>query len=91
MYKIQSNPSGTRHIDISEKHLEKIEKHPGSYEIVYVKDLKGKTFSTRLSNVFIIGENKEDVTVLKTHTRYSVIEEREYRMGKKKVDDEDTA
>ena len=71
--------------------IEKIEKHPGSYEIVYVKVLKGKIFSTRLSNVFIIGENKEDVTVLKTHTRYSVIEEREYRMGKKKVDDEDTA
>ena len=27
MYKIQSNPSGTRSIDISEKHLETIEKH----------------------------------------------------------------
>ena len=60
-----------------------------NYRLLY--DVKGKIFSTRLSNVFIIGENKEDVTVLKTHTRYSVIEEREYRMGKKKVDDEDTA
>ena len=27
MYKIQSNQSGTRSIDISEKHLETIEKH----------------------------------------------------------------
>lgn len=27
MYKIQSNPSGTRSIDISEKHLETIEKY----------------------------------------------------------------
>ena len=71
--------------------IEKIEKHPGSYEIVYVKDLKGKTFSTRLSNVFIIGENKEEVSVLKTHTRYSVIEEREYRLGKKKSTDEEEA
>lgn len=27
MYKIQSNPSGTRSIDVSEKHLETIEKY----------------------------------------------------------------
>ena len=70
---------------------EKIEKHPGSYEIVYVKDLIGHTFSTRLSNVFVIGEGKEEITVLKTHTRYSVIEEREYRLGKKKVNEEEEA
>ena len=71
--------------------IEKIEKHPGSYEIVYVKDLLGHTFSTRLSNVFVIGEGKEEVTVLKTHTRYTVIEEREYRLGKKKKDDDEEA
>ena len=71
--------------------IEKIEKHPGSYEIVYVKDLIGHTFSTRLSNVFVIGEGKEEITVLKTHTRYSVIEEREYRLGKKKVNEEEEA
>ncbi len=27
MYKIQSNPSGTRHMEISDEHLETIEKH----------------------------------------------------------------
>lgn len=32
------------------------EKHPGSFEIVHVKDANGHTFATRLSNVFIIGK-----------------------------------
>ena len=32
------------------------EKHPGSYDIVHVKDAAGRTFATRLNNIFIIGE-----------------------------------
>ena len=36
--------------------IEKIEKHPGSYEIVYIKDTTGKEFSTRLTNIFITGD-----------------------------------
>lgn len=40
------------------------EKHIGSYEIAHVKDTAGKTFSTRASNVFIIGEgNKASITL----------------------------
>ena len=31
------------------------EKHEGGFEIVHVKDSKGHEFSTRISNVFIIG------------------------------------
>jgi small subunit ribosomal protein S4e len=65
-----------------------IEKHPGSYEIVYVKDTLGKEFSTRLGNIFVIGDKKPEVTLLKNHTRYSIIEERE-RNTKKKVDEEE--
>merc|ERR1712080_757406 len=34
------------------------EKHPGSFDIVNVKDATGATFATRLSNVFVIGRGK---------------------------------
>jgi len=33
------------------------EHHPGSFEIVHLKDRKGVSFATRLSNVIIIGES----------------------------------
>jgi small subunit ribosomal protein S4e len=68
--------------------ISKIEKHPGSYEIVYVKDTLGKEFSTRLGNVFVIGDKKPEVTLLKNHTRFSIIEEREHKT-KKKIDEEE--
>jgi small subunit ribosomal protein S4e len=32
------------------------EKHPGSFDIVHIKDRKGHEFSTRSSNVFVIGQ-----------------------------------
>jgi len=35
------------------------EKHPGSFEIVHLKDKKGNSFATRLSNVFLIGEGQK--------------------------------
>jgi len=34
-----------------------LEKHPGSYEIVHIKDSKDEAFTTRLQNVMVIGEN----------------------------------
>lgn len=64
--------------------ISKIEKHPGSYEIVYVKDLAGVEFNTRLINIFIIGEKKPEVSVLKSHTRLSIIEEKKRREEKAK-------
>lgn len=43
-----------------------IEKHPGSFDIVNIKDTKGNTFATRLANVFIIGSgNHPQVTLPK--------------------------
>jgi len=36
-----------------------VEKHPGSFDIVFIKDKTGKEFSTRLSNVFAIGKDGE--------------------------------
>lgn len=37
----------------------KREVHPGSFEIVHIKDAKGNTFTTRLNNVFVIGKGTE--------------------------------
>jgi ribosomal protein S4E len=39
-----------------------IEKHPGSFDIVVIRDATGNTFSTRSENVFVIG-NKDDAEV----------------------------
>jgi len=35
------------------------ERHPGSFDIVHVRDSVGHTFATRLHNVFIIGKNNK--------------------------------
>merc|ERR1711924_582153 len=36
------------------------EKHPGSHEIVHVKDATGNSFCTRLTNVMVIGEGSKE-------------------------------
>lgn len=69
--------------------IEKIERHEGSYEIVYIKDTTGKIFSTRLTNVFIIGDNRPEINVENYNTRLSIIEERNLLKGEKKVDESD--
>jgi len=38
----------------------RIEKHPGSYEIIHLRDKKGANFATRVANVFIIGEHSKE-------------------------------
>lgn len=35
------------------------ERHPGSFDVVHVKDSTGNTFATRLSNIFIIGKVRQ--------------------------------
>ena len=42
----------------------KREVHPGSFEIVHIKDAKGNTFTTRLNNVFVIGKGTETLVNL---------------------------
>ena len=59
--------------------IEKIEKHPGSYEIVYIKDTTGKEFSTRLTNIFITGDQRSEINVEKYNTLLSIIEERKLK------------
>lgn len=61
------------------------EKHPGSFEIVHVKDANGHLFATRLTNVFIIGKGTKTYISLPKGKgiRVSVAEERDKRMAAK--------
>jgi len=38
--------------------IDKIEKHPGSVDIIHLKDSNGNIFATRVNNVFVIGKGK---------------------------------
>lgn len=60
------------------------ERHPGSVEIVHVKDTAGHTFATRVSNVFVIGSrDKFWITLPKQKgIRKTILEEREERLRK---------
>jgi small subunit ribosomal protein S4e len=43
-----------------------VEKHPGSFDIVTIKDVEGTTFATRLGNVFTVGKGGDLKDVLVT-------------------------
>mmetsp|Transcript_31120 Transcript_31120/g.69884 ORF Transcript_31120/g.69884 Transcript_31120/m.69884 type:complete len:259 (-) Transcript_31120:216-992(-) len=56
--------------------IQHIEKHPGSFDIVQIKDSVGHVFATRLKNVFVIGEDKPWVSLPKGKgIKLSIIEE----------------
>lgn len=61
------------------------ERHPGSFDIVHVKDSQGHTFATRLNNVFIIGKgNKPYVSLPRGKgVKLSIAEERDKRLAAK--------
>ena len=58
-----------------------VEHHPGSYEIAHVRDSRGNSFATRLSNIFVIGDSKKPLISLPKHKglRLSLVEERDER------------
>ena len=60
-----------------------VEKHPGSYEIVHIRDADGHSFATRLSNVFTIGQGKKPLIKLPKYNgvRLSLIAERNARIA----------
>eukprot|EP00929_Paragymnodinium_shiwhaense_P069605 TRINITY_DN350_c1_g4_i1.p2 TRINITY_DN350_c1_g4~~TRINITY_DN350_c1_g4_i1.p2 ORF type:complete len:259 (-),score=76.47 TRINITY_DN350_c1_g4_i1:44-820(-) len=60
------------------------EKHPGSFEIVHLKDAAGHNFCTRLQNVFPIGKgNKPWISLPKGNgVKLSIIEDRAAKMGR---------
>ena len=61
----------------------RIEQHPGSYEIVHVRDENNLEFSTRLSNVFIIGTKAPEIALLKRHNYLSIIQERDIKSNRR--------
>jgi ribosomal protein S4E len=64
-----------------------VEKHPGSFDIVSVRDSAGASFSTRLENVFVIGDKDVPAITLPKGkgVKLTIMEERELIVKKKKL------
>ncbi len=60
------------------------EHHPASYDIIHIKDARNNEFSTRIQNVFIIGNGSDAAISLPKSKglKVSVIEERDNRVAK---------
>ena len=63
-----------------------IERHPGSFDIVTIRDATGHSFSTRMENVFIIGTGDVPEVSLPRGkgVKLSILEEREVSMKRKR-------
>jgi small subunit ribosomal protein S4e len=61
------------------------EKHAGGFDIVHIKDAADRSFATRLSNVFIIGQgNKPYISLTKERgVKLTIAEERDRRRAQK--------
>lgn len=61
------------------------ERHPGSFDIVHIKDATGHVFATRLHNVFIIGKGTKTYVSLPKGkgVKLSIAEERDKRLAVK--------
>lgn len=65
--------------------IHNLEKHPGSFEIIHIVDDRGKEFTTRKSNVFVVGDQRPMVTLPHGKgIRYTILEERQQRMEKRR-------
>jgi small subunit ribosomal protein S4e len=62
--------------------IQHVERHPGSFDIVHIRDANGNTFATRIGNVFVIGEGKKPVISLlpSKGIKVTLMEERESRL-----------
>jgi len=62
------------------------ETHPGSFEIVHVRDVAGHTFTTRASNVFVIGQGHTSLITLPKGKglKISTVEDRRRKLNKQK-------
>ncbi|PWN96654.1 putative ribosomal protein S4.e, cytosolic [Tilletiopsis washingtonensis] len=63
------------------------ERHPGGFDIVHITDALGRAFSTRLSNVFVIGDgSKPAISMPKGGgVHLSIAEERDQRRRQKEA------
>ncbi|KII61558.1 40S ribosomal protein S4 [Thelohanellus kitauei] len=68
--------------------ITKKERHPGSFDIVHLTDKEHNTFATRLSNVFVIGDEDKPYVSLPGNggVRLSIFEERKKRLGTKMIE-----
>jgi len=60
------------------------DKHPGGFDIIRVKDTKGRQFATRIGNIFCIGKKDEAnlISIPKTRgIKENILEERKKRFG----------
>jgi len=58
------------------------EKHPGSFDIIHLKDAAGQQFATRISNVFVIGKGTKSLVSLpkRKGIKRTILEEQRDRM-----------
>lgn len=63
------------------------ERHPGSFDIVHVKDAAGNSFATRLSYVFLIGKGNKTWISLPADKgiKKTIAEEREKKIAQKSL------
>ena len=56
------------------------DKHPGSFDIVHIKDATGATFATRMDNVFVIGTDSPIISLPKMKgIKKDIFQERQQR------------
>jgi len=64
--------------------VEHKEKHQGSFDIVHLKDAAGHKFTTRATNVFVLGKNSPLVSLPRNKgVKLSILQERERRLHKR--------
>lgn len=60
------------------------ERHLGSFDIVHLRDARGNDFTTRISNVFVIGKGEKPMVSLPKDRgiRLSIFEDRQLKLKK---------
>jgi len=60
-----------------------IERHPGSFDIVHVRDANNKVFATRKGNIFLLGKGKKSwIELPSDHGLYlTALEERKRKQS----------
>merc|ERR1711879_1059991 len=68
--------------DPSDTQTQSRERHPGSFDIVNVKDASGHVFATRASNIFLLGKGDKALVSLPRDkgVRKTIAEERDARI-----------
>ena len=61
-----------------------VSKHDANFDIVHIRDARGKTFATRVTNVFVIGQDKKTVITIPKGKglAYNILEEAENKNKK---------